>query len=96
MSTSHNSEPSFGLTIFVYVALLVLLGVTVLLFHVELGTWNFIAASGVATLKAILILLFFMRVSYGTPLIWLVAGAGFFWLAILFNLALSDYWSRGL
>ncbi len=94
MSSIGRHEPSFTLTVAIYVALLTLLAATVLVSQVELGSWNFIAATGVATLKAVLILLVFMRVYYGTPLIWLVSVAGFFWLAILFNLVLSDYWTR--
>ncbi|MES2788666.1 MAG: cytochrome C oxidase subunit IV family protein [Planctomycetota bacterium] len=90
-----HSEPSLGLTSAVFAALLVLLVVTVLVAQVELGSWNFVVAAGVATLKAVLILLVFMRVYYGTPLIWLVSGAGFVWLAILFNFVFCDYMTRG-
>lgn len=45
-------------------------------------------------MKAALILLFFMHIRYSTPLIWLVAGAGFLWLAILFGLTFADYLTR--
>lgn len=78
----------------VFVALLVLLAVTVGIAQIELGRLNFLAAAAVATVKAVLIMLFFMHVRYSTPLTWIVAGAGFFWLAILFGLGLSDYWTR--
>ena len=78
-----------------FAALLGLLGATVGIAWLELGAWNFPAAAAVATLKAGLILLFFMHVRYNPPLTWLVAGAGFFWLAILFGLTLNDYWTRG-
>jgi cytochrome c oxidase subunit 4 len=61
---------------------------------VDLGRWNFIAAAGIATCKGVFILLFFMHVRYSTPLIWLFSTAGFFWLAILFALGLSDYVTR--
>jgi hypothetical protein len=33
-------------------------------------------------------------VRYSQPLTWLVAGAGFFWLAILFALTMNDYLTR--
>jgi len=36
-----------------------------------------------------------MHVRYSSRLIWLVAGAGFFWLGIMIALTLSDYLSRG-
>jgi cytochrome c oxidase subunit IV len=90
----HTAEPSNGLCALIFIALLVLRGVTVVVGQVELGPWNFFAATAIATIKAVLILLFFMRVSYGTPLLKLMAGAGFFWLALLFGLTLNDYLTR--
>lgn len=94
METPHTTEPSNGLSALVFVALLVLLGATVGAGQVELGPWSFFTAVAIATIKAVLILLFFMRVRYGTPLVWLVAGSGFFWLVILFGLTMSDYFTR--
>jgi len=43
----------------------------------------------------VLILLFFMHLRDSKPIIWVFAGAGFFWLGIMFALALSDYLTRG-
>lgn len=93
-SPIYFAEPSNGVCALVFVALLVLLGVTVAVGQVELGPWNFFAAAVIATIKAVLILLFFMRVRYGTPLLWLVAGSGFVWLIILFALTMGDYFTR--
>jgi len=50
----------------------------------------------IATLKAGLILLYFVRVRYSRALISAVAGAGFFWLAILFGLTFGDYLPRAM
>ena len=36
-----------------------------------------------------------MHVRWSTRLTWVVAGAGFFWLLILFTLTMADYMSRG-
>jgi len=80
----------------VFAALVVLLLATVGVANVDLGWLNFPLAAAIASLKALLILLYFMHVRYSTPLVWLVAGAGFFWLAILFSLTLSDYLTRGV
>ena len=79
----------------VFAVLMVLLALTVIVAQFELGAGNLPAALVIAGAKAVLIVLFFMHVRYSRPLTWLVAGAGFFWLAILFALTLSDYWSRG-
>jgi cytochrome c oxidase subunit IV len=86
----------------VFAALVVLLLLTVLAAELEFGAtdlarsrWNLAIAAAIASTKAVLIMLFFMHVRYSTPLIWLVAFAGIFWLAILFGLTFNDYWTRG-
>jgi cytochrome c oxidase subunit 4 len=78
----------------VYGALLLLLIATVGVAEIHLGLFNFIAAALIASVKAALIMLFFMQVRYSKPLIWIVACAGFFWLLILFGLTLGDYFTR--
>ena len=75
-------------------ALMVLLVVTVGLAFVDLGPFNTVAAMLVSICKAGLILLFFMHLRHAGPLLRLFAGAGFFWLAIMLTLALSDYLTR--
>ena len=77
-----------------FAALLALLVATVLIAQLDLGRWNFPTAAGIATVKGLLIVLFFMHVRYSPPLTWLFAGAGFFWLGILFGLTYSDYATR--
>ncbi len=79
----------------VYGALMVLLVATVGFAYVDLGSFNFLITMVIATAKAILIALIFMHVRYSERLVWLFAGAGFFWLAILIALALNDYFTRG-
>jgi cytochrome c oxidase subunit 4 len=78
----------------VYVALLILLGATYAIAEVDLGDWNFVAAAGIAVLKALLVILFFMEVFYSPRLIWLSATAGFFWLGVMIYLTLADYLNR--
>ncbi len=58
------------------------------------GLLNFLLAVTIATTKAVLILLYFMHLRYSPPLIWLVSGGSLFFLAILFAITLSDYFSR--
>jgi cytochrome c oxidase subunit 4 len=88
------SHPATTTYIAVFVALLALLGLTVGIAEVEFGAWNFPIAAAIATAKAALIILYFMHVRYSQPLTWLVATAGFFWLAILFSLTMADYLTR--
>jgi cytochrome c oxidase subunit 4 len=87
-------HPAARVYYIVFVLLLVLLGATVGVAELHLGPAGFLVAVLIASAKAALIVLFFMHVRYSTPLIWLVAGAGFFWLAILFGLTFSDYATR--
>jgi len=75
-------------------ALMALLALTVGAAFVELGPFNIVVAMLISIAKASLILLFFMHLRWAQPLLWVFAGAGFFWLAILILLAMSDYATR--
>jgi cytochrome c oxidase subunit 4 len=79
----------------VFGALMVLTIVTWLVAQVDLGWANDVVALTIAVVKALLVLLFFMHVRYSTRMTVLTATAGFFWLAILIGLTLSDYLTRG-
>ena len=68
--------------------------VTVLAAFLELGPLNTPLALSIAIFKASIVVLFFMHVRYNTPLMWVFAGAGFFWLLILLALTMQDYVSR--
>ena len=59
------------------------------------GQWNVIIAMTIAVTKATLVVLYFMHVRYSSRLVWLVFGSALLWLAILFALTFSDYWTRG-
>jgi cytochrome c oxidase subunit 4 len=78
----------------VFIALLVLTGVTVGVALVDLGPLNTFVAMSIAVLKALLVVLFFMHVLFSHRLVWLFVGAGFFWLVILIGLLMSDIASR--
>lgn len=59
------------------------------------GKMNVIIAMTIAVTKATFVVLYFMHVRYSSRLIWLVFASALFWMAILFALTLSDYWTRG-
>ena len=89
------SQPMKPPTYFaIFGALLVLTAATVLVAYLPLGEWHTVLALGIAVAKAGLVVLFFMHLLHSTRLTWLVAGAGVFWLGILFSLTLSDYLTR--
>jgi cytochrome c oxidase subunit 4 len=75
-------------------ALFILLGVTVWIALIDLGPFNIVAAMGVAVVKAVLVVLYFMHVKYGSPLTKLFAVGGVFWLLILFAFTVADFWTR--
>lgn len=79
----------------VFIALIFGTGLTVAAAEVDLGALNNIVMIAIAGTKALLVILFFMHVRWGTRLTWVVAGSGFFWLLILFGITMTDYMSRG-
>jgi cytochrome c oxidase subunit 4 len=89
-SDRSNFRVFFG----VFVVLLMLLTLTVVAARHDMGQWNFPIAAAIASVKALLIVLYFMQVRHSVPLTRLVIVAGLLWLAILFALSLTDYWTR--
>jgi cytochrome c oxidase subunit IV len=77
-----------------FVALMLLLALTVEAARHDLGRWNVVVAVLIAAVKAVLIMMCFMHVRRSSHIAKLVICAGFFWLAILFTLSLADYWTR--
>lgn len=79
----------------IFAGLMVLTAVTVGVAFIQLGRFNFPVAMAIATLKATLVVLFFMHVKYSSRLTKLIVGMAFFFLAILLSLTMTDYLSRG-
>ena len=93
--SEHEHHPSLSIYFAVFTALMVLTGVTVWVAFIELGTLGDIVAISIASIKATLVMLFFMHLKYAEKLTWVVMIASFVWLAILLGITLSDYLSRG-
>jgi cytochrome c oxidase subunit 4 len=79
-------------TIFAILMLCTYLTVQIAFF--DLGPFNAVAALGIAVLKAVLVVLFFMHVKYSSRLTWAVVIGSVFWFGILLVLTLSDYLTR--
>ena len=75
-------------------ALLGLLALTIAVSYLDLGALNSIVATAISITSTALIVLFYMHVYRSKPLLWLFVGAGFFWLGIMFVLAMSDFLTR--
>lgn len=93
MSAGHVAPKSMYYGVFL--ALVVGTGLTVLVAKYDLGPFNNVLMLTIACSKALLVVLFFMHVRWSSRLTWVVAGAGFFWLFIMFSITMSDYMSRG-
>lgn len=80
----------------IFGALMVLLALTVGVAQLHLGALSVAVALTIAVIKAVLIILYFMHVRYSQRLIWLIAGAAFFWVLIMLGFTFSDYLTRPL
>ena len=75
--------------------LIALLALTVVLSKVfSLGVLGTVLTLGIAVAKAALVVLFFMHLRYGAPIMRLFAAAGLLWLAILMGFTVGDYLTR--
>jgi cytochrome c oxidase subunit 4 len=80
----------------VFAALIALTVLTVGISFLPLGAWHTAIGLFIGTIKASLVVLFFMHLLGSKKANWLALGAGLYWLAILLALTLSDYSSRGV
>ena len=78
----------------VFLTLLVGTGLTVIAAYFDLGPLNPILALGIATGKALVVILFFMHVFFQSRLIKMTVAAGFFTFLVLIMMTMSDYISR--
>jgi cytochrome c oxidase subunit IV len=74
----------------VLLALLVLTVITVGAAHYDLGGFSLLVAIGIATIKASLVVLFFMHLRYDNPLYALILVTAFLFLAIFLGAVLLD------
>ena len=91
--SEHIVQPRVYIVIFL--ALMVGTVLTLLAaFYDFPGPLNAIVALTIAVVKATLVVLYFMHVRYSGRLVWLVIIAALLWLAIMFAITFSDYWTR--
>jgi cytochrome c oxidase subunit 4 len=91
-SAGHISPVSLYITIFF--ALMIGTAITVGAAFVDLGQFNFAVAMLIATVKASLVVWYFMHVKYQSSLTKLTVATGLFFLAILLGMMLIDYGGR--
>jgi len=79
----------------IFLALLVGTALTVVAAFVDFP-WRFntIVALTIASVKATLVVLYFMHVRYSPRLVWVIVASALFWMGILFAFTFSDYFTR--
>ncbi len=90
--SEHIVSPKIYLLIFA--ALMLGTGLTVWAAFQNFGKFNIVIALGIATIKASLVVLYFMHARYSPKRTQLVIVCSVFWLAIMLALTLSDYDTR--
>lgn len=84
--------------VMVFLALMVGTAITVWVSFVDLNWFpgaNVAVALAIASVKATLVVLFFMHVKYSSRLTWAVVIGGVFWLGLLLIGTMNDYAFRG-
>jgi cytochrome c oxidase subunit 4 len=95
--TEHQPQhqvASIWMYVGVFLALLVGTWLTVFAAVHDLGILNTPVALAIATVKAALVILFFMHAIHSTRLTWVVIIGSFLWLGVLFVLTFADYLTR--
>ena len=104
LHSSHDQGDPLKTYLAVFFSLMVLLLLTVGAYYIpferynigeyNLGWVNTAIALTIATIKASLVVLFFMHLRHSTRLTWVVAAAGVIFLSIMVLFTFTDYLSR--
>jgi cytochrome c oxidase subunit 4 len=79
----------------IWAVLMGLTAVTVFASFLELGNFNIVLALVIASIKATLVVLFFMHLYYSSKLTKVTMIAAVFFLFLLLALSMTDYLTRG-
>ncbi len=91
---SKNHIVPFKTYLSVLIALLVLTVITVGVAQIDFGVLNAFFAMLIATVKAALVLLYFMHLKYDDKIYWVVFGTAVFFVVILFLFSKLDIITR--
>jgi len=89
-----NASSGISVYLKIFIALLILTGLTVLAAQIDVGPFNVAIALGIAIVKASLVVLFFMHAKNSPVLTRLFIAGGFLWLFVLFGFTYCDYLTR--
>lgn len=89
-----SRPPSLGAHVLALLGLAALLVASIAIARLHLGVINTIAGPAIAAAKALIVLLFFMKLNRSGAPIRFAACFGFAWLAIMIVLTLGDFLTR--
>ena len=95
MSGNHPIV-SFKTYLLVLIGLLILTVITVAVAQVDFGAFNAFFAMLIASVKAALVLLYFMGLKYDDKLYWVVFGSAVFFVILLYFFSKLDFLTRVL
>ena len=87
---AHHHIMSFRTLFFVWIALLTFTGLTVYVASIDLGFLNVAAALGIASIKALIVITFFMHLKYENTALKLMVFTAFLILAIFIGFTFFD------
>jgi cytochrome c oxidase subunit 4 len=79
----------------IFTLLLLLTAATVGVAFIDLGVFNTVMALAIASVKAMLVILYFMHLKFSPSQTKLAAAAAIFWLMIMLTITAFDYVGRG-
>ena len=94
LDMGHHHVSSAAMFFNVLVALLFLTFITVAVAQFDFGSANMLIAMGIASVKASLVIAFFMHVKYDTAINKIVFLSSFLFLSLLFVFTLADLLTR--
>lgn len=94
MSDEARALP-VGLCLLVYLALLGFTAITAGAAFLDMGFLNTPVALGIASIKSLLVMYFFMELRHSPRLTWAIMASSIIFLVIMISLTMSDVISRG-
>ena len=91
---SKNHIVPFKIYFNVLMSLLILTVLTVVVAQIDFGIFNVFLAFLIATVKAGLVLLYFMHLKYDDKIYWVVFGSAVFFVIVLFGFSKLDLMTR--
>lgn len=91
---SDKTETSVTFYVVIFIALLVLTGLTVAAAFFDMGGLNAAVAVAIASGKAALVILYFMHVRYSQKLVAATVIVGCLWVLILISFTMADFTTR--